>query len=231
MLIIVTIGGFAAPMVQQPAPKRLSNDSSKMILRNFDKEKIKAYTEQPEFSYQETPPEGRSLWSRFWRWFWDWFSRILENEVSGGLIKYGIIIALVGLVVFIIMKAMGLDLKIFTGKSKAIDVPYSESLENIHEINFRSEIEKAVAAGNYRLAVRLFYLHSLKVMNDNQMISWQPEKTNQTYVEEIADPDKRKQFGALTTRFEYIWYGEFFIDKESFAEVKSDFDRFNRRGA
>lgn len=230
MLITATVSGFTAPLLQKPARKQVGNDSSKVILRNFDAEKLKAYTEQSEFRYKETPPDQDSLWARFWHWFWNWFSGVLENKTSGTFIKYGIVTALAALVVFIIIKAMGLDLKVFAGKSKAVEVPYSESLENIHEINFRAEIEKAISAGNYRLAVRLFYLHSLKMMNDSQLINWQPDKTNQAYVGELTDPEKRKQFGELTTQFEYIWYGEFFIDKESFAEVKKDFDAFNRRG-
>lgn len=228
MLITATVSGFTAPLLQKPARKQVSNDSSKVILRNFDAEKMKTYTEQSEFRYKETPPDQDSLWARFWRWFWNWFSGVLENKTSGAFFKYGIITALAALVVFIIIKAMGLDLKVFAGKSKAVEVPYSESLENIHEINFRAEIEKAISSGNYRLAVRLFYLHALKMMNDGQLINWQPDKTNQAYVAELTDPEKRKQFEELTTQFEYIWYGEFFIDKESFAEVRKDFDTFNR---
>lgn len=230
IFIVASLAGFTAPVaIQKPDQKQLRNDSTKVTLRNFDAEKMKSYTGQSEFRYKETPPDQDSLWAKFWRWFWNWFSGVLEHKTSGTFIKYGIIIILAGLVVFIIIKAMGLDLKVLTGKSKAVEVPYSESLENIHEINFRAEIEKAISTGNYRLAVRLFYLHSLKMMNDSQLINWQPDKTNQTYVGELTDPEKRKQFGELTTQFEYIWYGEFFIDKESFAEVKKDFDAFNRR--
>lgn len=229
MLLLWTISGFTAPLVQKPAQKQLSMDSSKLILRNFDAEKIKIYTGQTEFSYKENPPDQDSLWARFWRWFWNWFTGVLENKTSGTFIKYGIIVALAALVIFVIIKAMGLDLKIFTGKSKMVEIPYSESLENIHEINFSGELDKAIAAGNYRLGVRLLYLHALKMMNDHQLINWQPEKTNQTYIEELTDLGKRKHFGELTTQFEYIWYGEFFINKESFAEVKKDFDTFNSR--
>lgn len=78
--------------------------------------------------------------------------------------------------------------------------------------------------------MRLFYLYSLKRLDESALISWLPEKTNQTYIAELADPEKRQQFSRLTTQFEYIWYGEFFIDKETFGYVKGDFDRFNGKG-
>ena len=61
------------------------------------------------------------------------------------------------------------------------------------------------------------------------MISWQREKTNQAYLMEITDVEKRKSFQTLTQQFEYIWYGEFIIDQERFNLVKKNFDVFNGR--
>lgn len=232
LLGTVTLIGFsaAAEIVRQPVVRpQLKNDSSKVVQRNFDAQKIKDYSNQTEFIYENKAPVDLSWWSRLWNWFWDLIYSALNNKVTGGLIKYVVIAILVGLVSFLVVKIIGLDLKIFTGKSKAVEVPYTETMDNIHEINFNEEIEKARSAGNFRLAVRLFYLHSLKVLNDKQLISWQPEKTNQTYVNELKDPGQQQQFSQLTRNFEYIWYGEFFIDQENFKALKQDFDQFNRR--
>lgn len=204
----------------------LKNDSTTLAVRNFDAQKIKDYRIQQEFHYDDAPLDTSWL-DRFWRWFWHLFDGILKNDYTAGFIKYMVIFVAAALVVFIVIKVIGLDLKIFAGKAKSVDVPYDGSLENIHEINFTEEIEEAVSNGNYRLAVRLFYLNSLKLMNDRQLISWQPEKTNHVYVNEITDPGRRQEFSALTRQFEYIWYGEFFIDKEYFNAVRVSFERFN----
>jgi hypothetical protein len=228
-LIFITLSGFSTGLSEREPVKSISlkNDTTAVSVRNFDLQKIKAYSSNKDFRYDDVAPLDSSWWDRFWRWFWNLFSNIFSSKTSGAFLKYAVIFTVVGLVVFAVIKLIGLDIKIFAGKSKAIDVPYNESLENIHEINFNEEIEKAVAKGNYRLAVRLLYLLSLKLLNDKELINWQPEKTNQTYISEIADPNRKREFSALTLQFEYIWYGEFFIDKDSFSTVKGSFERFN----
>lgn len=229
-VIFLSFTGFSAfSQIGSPVKKDvpLKNDSSTVALRNFDLQKIKDYSLQKEFHYDDQTPAGASLWDRFWSWFWDLFSATLENKYSGTLIKYLVIVVVAVLVIFAVIKLIGLDLNIFTGKSKAVEVPYDESLENIHEINFNEEIEKAVTSGNYRLAVRLLYLRSLKLLSDRALINWQPDKTNQAYVEELIDLERKQQFRVLTLQFEYIWYGDFPIDSTHFKGLKSSFERFN----
>lgn len=206
-------------------------DTAKVELRKIDKSKLNTYSKDADFIYDDAPAPQLSLWDRFWKWFWDMINQILRNKVSGGAIKYFVIIALVALVVFIVLKIVGADLKIFSRKSKVVEVPYNESDDNIHEINFSEEIEKAISSLNYRLAVRLLYLRALKNLSDKDLIHWLPEKTNQTYISEINDPEKKREFSKLTHQFEYVWYGEFFIDKENFNTIKDTFERFNLRSS
>lgn len=208
-------------------PLPIKNDSSAVRLRNFDLQQLKEYSTQKDFQYEEQLALNTSWWDRFWRWIWELINGTLENRYSGSFIKYLLIAIVVAMVIFVIFKLMGLDLKIFSGKSKAIDIPYDESMENIHEINFNEEIEKAIAKGNYRLAVRLLYLRSLKLLSDAELINWQPEKTNQAYIDELKDEERKKEFKLLTLQFDYIWYGDFPIEKESFKTLKMSFDRFN----
>ncbi|ATP58578.1 hypothetical protein CPT03_19965 [Pedobacter ginsengisoli] len=206
-------------------------DSTNVNLRKFDKSKLDTYSKKTDFIYDDAPAPNLSLWDRFWLWVWDLIGKTLNNKVTGGLVKYLAIVVLVGLVVFLVLKIIGADLKIFSRQSQKVEVPYTESDDNIHEINFNDQIEKAVATANYRLAVRLLYLRTLKKLSDRSLIHWLPEKTNQTYISEINDPDKKKEFSKLTHQFEYVWYGEFFIDKENFYIIKDTFERFNLPGA
>ena len=207
--------------------KLLRSDSSKIQLRNFDAQKLKTYSQQTDFKYDQPAPVDSGLWDRFWAWFWRKLSGVARINYSVNFFRYIIISAFIALIVFIVIKFTGVDFKLFMGKSKAIAIPYAESADNIHEIDFNTEIDQAIQNANYRLAVRLMYLLSLKKLNSRNLINWQPEKTNQTYIREITDPQQRAQFSLLTTQFEYIWYGDFFIDQENFKQVRNSYDQFN----
>ncbi|EDM37453.1 hypothetical protein PBAL39_09926 [Pedobacter sp. BAL39] len=239
LLIAVSHGSPVIAKITPPVvvsidtPERLKTDSGALQLRKMDAGHLRSYRNNPDFKYDEGIVQVDGLWERFWSWFWRLISNLFNKAINdststGTFIKYialGLLVLLIG---FLITRLAGLNLRIFSRKSKAVDVPYMELEDNIHEIDFNVELEKAVVAGNYRLAVRLFYLQSLKKLSDRNLIDWQPEKTNHAYVSELTDPERKVQFRQLTLQFEYVWYGEFFIEKESFAELRTAFEKFNR---
>lgn len=211
--------------VKRPAVVRL--DSTALHMRQFDAKQLKAYQSERAFNYDELAPASESLWERFWKWFWRLVESLFGNETSGRILKYIVLGAFVALVIFLLVKLAGIELFQFSKKSKALTVPYHEVQENIHEINFNEEIEKATQQGNYRLAIRLFYLLSLKQLTDRQLIHWLPEKTNQVYLEEIENENTKARFAVLTRQFEYVWYGDFQLSKEAFMPVRLSFEQFN----
>lgn len=211
--------------VKPPVVVRL--DSNLLRTRHFDAKQLKAYQNEKAFSYDELAPASESIWERFWKWFWRLVESLFGNETSGKVLKYIVIGAFVALVTFLIVKLAGIELFQFSKKSKALAVPYQEVQENIHEINFNEEIESATAKGNYRLAIRLLYLLSLKKLTDRQLIHWLPEKTNQAYLDEIENEPTKSGFAMLTRQFEYVWYGDFQLNKEAFLTVRLSFEQFN----
>lgn len=206
-------------------------DSSKIAVRKFSEEAISDYSKQQEFIYDDVAPKTISVWDRFWRWIWSLINELLSGKTSGSIIKYVLIGVVIALVVFLVIKLIGLDLKLFTRKSKSLDVPFSETLENIHEIDFDEQLNIALQNKNYRLVVRLLYLKTLKQLTDKNLIDWQPEKTNQAYVQELSRQSYHQQFVALTYQFEYIWYGEFYIDQPTFESIHQSFEDFNQQTA
>ncbi len=222
---------MAAKHAKIAAPKLvLRNDTTKVQLRAFDKTALKNYSTQPEFKY-EGAYKGESAWSLFWRWFWNMVGAILSRGKNASLfalfIQYLFILLGVGALIFLILRLAGVDaLNIFRRKPVAANIPYAESLENIHEIDFDADIEKAVAQHNYRFAVRLLYLKCLKQLSDAGQITWELNKTNSTYINELANLEQRIAFNLLTRQFEYIWYGEFIIDGQVFKKVNLLFHDF-----
>ncbi|TKC12315.1 DUF4129 domain-containing protein [Pedobacter polaris] len=212
-------------------PLILKIDSSKVSLRKFDEQSITDYSKQKEFMYDDVAPKSLSWWDRFWHWIWRIIGELLRGKTSGSIIKYLLIAIVIALIVFAVFKLIGLDYKLLSGKSKTLEVPFEESLENIHEIDFDEQLTAALQSGNYRLVVRLLYLKTLKQLTDKQLIDWQPEKTNQTYVLELANQTYQQDFTILTNQFEYIWYGEFHIDKDTFETIHQSFQQFNQKTA
>jgi hypothetical protein len=207
----------------------LLKDSSEVQLRKFDEELIAKYAKQQEFIYDDVPEPKANWWQRFWRWFWSLLDGVFDGNNYSPFLKFGLVALVIAGVTFLIIKILGLDLGILTGKSKKVVVPYEESLENIHEINFDDQLYQALAQKNYRLAVRLLYLRTLKNLTDKQLIYWQPEKTNQTYVAELENEQHQHAFRGLTNQFEYIWYGEFNIDENVFSGIDKSFQQFNQQ--
>jgi len=237
-IILVSIGIADASAVQKPITTKanvskkiiaLQKDSSVVELRKLNQDSIHLYSKQKEFIYDDVAPASSSWWDRFWRWFWNWVNELFSGGKTAPFVKYLVIVLAIAIIVFIVIKLIGVDFKLLTGKSKAISVPYEESLENIHEINFDDQIEKAMSSKNFRLVVRLLYLKTLKQLNDQNLINWQPEKTNQTYVAELQNQEFHEGFAKLTTQFEYIWYGEFYIDEKAFESIRASFQHFNQQ--
>jgi hypothetical protein len=248
LLVLLSIGLNTAiagnkPVKAHPKSKPLVvvYDSSKVDVRHFSEAALAKYRSQPDFQYQETTV-STNIWTRFWRWFWNWLRELLKVRTgkgapSTGIIKViliileyvAILLAIAG-IVYLILKMVGVDLPfLFRRKSRAVPVPYTESLENIHEINFDNAIEEAINKHNYRLAVRLLYLKCLKQLSDASLIKWQPEKTNSSYLNELKDVDQKAIFNSLTRRFEYVWYGEFPLDGQTFGRINLQFQEFKSK--
>ncbi len=204
---------------------RLTFDSSNISIRSFNDSSINAFKKDKQFQYDKIGEPVLSLWDRFWMWFWDWVDRILSTP--GGAITFKTILIILGVaaLVFFIWKLIGDKTKLFSGKG-AKGLPYDISDEDIHSISFEDAIKEAIANENYRLAVRLVYLHSLKLLSDKELIDWKPGKTNTTYLFELRDHRSFPSFNNLTQEFEFAWYGGEEVSKERYEEIDAAFNDF-----
>nr|WP_235998370.1 DUF4129 domain-containing protein [Hymenobacter sp. BT559] len=133
---------------------------------------------------------------------------------------------------FAVLKLLQVDLtKVFGRAPRALPLAYETGQENIHELNFADALAQAEAAGNLRLAVRLGYLQLLKQLTDRDFIAWQPDKTNQAYLRELAasQPTARPAFAELTRQFEYAWYGELPVSAALYQQVRESQRQFGQQ--
>jgi hypothetical protein len=101
--------------------------------------------------------------------------------------------------------------------------------QDIFNIDYDKDIQNAIGAANYRLAVRLLFLKLLKDLSVNDIIRYKQEKTNFVYLSELRSGPYYNDFFHLARNYEYIWYGKFEIGKEAFGAIKTDFENFDRK--
>lgn len=203
----------------------LRYDSSAVDARSATLEK---YRSDSDFYYDRDISINPTLWEQFKEWLWSLVQRFLPDDPETvstiwDWVFYSIIaVALV----FVVFRLFGMT---FTGAFRR-SVKNSMTVEllgeDIHEMDFERLIDEAAQQQHYRKAVRLLYLRTLKEMTDREYIRWSPDKTNREYVHELANSDMRKMFEHLTLLFEYIWYGDFPVDRTLFEQSRTLFNDF-----
>ena len=221
----------AVPVISKPKPQLLHIDSSKIIKRAFKKEELNQYRENPEFNYHTDITAKSTWWDRFWMWIWNILENLFgksSNQKQSAPVMGRLLLAVGAITLaYFIIKGLGLT-NIFLRKAEQVPLAHSEWNEDINQISFDDEIEKAIALHNFRFAVRLLYLRCLKQLNDAHLIQWEIEKTNATYLNELTNAEQKKQFGMLTLQFEYSWYGNFPVDSKSFQNIHALFNDFKK---
>ena len=82
---------------------------------------------------------------------------------------------------------------------------YSVEQDTIYGVDFAAAISAAMSRCDYREAVRLSYLHALRLLSDAGIVEWQLSKTPYQYTAEY--PDAR--FSRMTLQFVRVRYGGF----------------------
>jgi hypothetical protein len=114
------------------------------------------------------------------------------------------------------------DVRLFRKKAVSLSEQDTVLAEDIFSINYEQELEKAIADENYRLGVRLMYLHILRLFSERDIIHYKIERTNSDYLMQLYNTSYYKDFFRLTRNFEYVWYGKFDISSAAFELIRKD---------
>lgn len=138
------------------------------------------------------------------------------------------IVIIGGFVAFLIIFLSNSNVSLFRKKDRRIDDDSAvEETEDIFAINYQKEIDKAAAAGNYRVAIRLMFLRTLKNMAERNIIRYQPDRTNLDYLMQLSSTTYYNDFFRITRHYEYSWYGHFEVNQESYQLIKKEFENFD----
>jgi hypothetical protein len=206
-------------------------DNQNITSKNFDKNFKEKYKDTP-FIYEYKTP-AKNAWDRFWDWVGELFSSLFRfgaNGVAGsfvGIVFKIIMFTIIIFVIYLIAKAI-LNQEgqwVFGKNSSKKIIDYTDVEKNIHTTDFEKLIKNSLAANENRLAIRYYYLYLLKNMAHKELIVWDIEKTNSDYLYEIKKPATKSHFEYLSYLYNYIWYGEFDLDQESFEKAKTAFEK------
>ncbi|MBO6585865.1 MAG: DUF4129 domain-containing protein [Gracilimonas sp.] len=205
-------------------------DSSKVYVRTVEPSTLDSLTNEDVFAYNEEAENPETLWSRIQRWFIQLLQWIFSSPWASITVRV-IFFAIFGAILFALINHMlGGNLtssfsRKKTGQSLAMNIRESE----LSKTNYEEMLQAALAESRYRDAVRILYLKALQQLNENELISWKPDKTNHDYLRELGSHPAGNYFNKLTTYYEYVEYGDFNIEQAGYETVESVYQQFKNQ--
>ncbi len=222
-----------------PTPTDQSQESGQYVERKFDPERLERYRNDAKYQYKRDKPEPpqRKPKPREERRVsearpvhYDGPSADLSG--LGTVAKVIMWVVMIGIVAFVLLQLLQVNwrglAKKKSDKAKVVAENEIPIEEDVTKMEFEDLVQKAIDAGNFRVAVRLLYLRALKQLTEQSLINWHREKTNHDYIRELKDKNLRPGFSDVTLIFEYIWYGEFPVNKDDFNLARASFIRFEQ---
>ncbi|GAB4408855.1 MAG: hypothetical protein OHK0039_12170 [Bacteroidia bacterium] len=204
ILFLVAITLYAPKLSAQEAP----------VVRSFPAAELDSVRQLRSFRYGLQPlpedPEIPDLLSPFWLQFWEFF-------------MYFVIGTFAVVLIYLVLRN---TLLMPARRTREVLAVQDIDQADIRTLDFDTLIRQAVEAADYRLAVRLHYLHVLQRLSARHQIDWKPYKTNQDYLDELKDSSLHRDFRQLTRTYDYVWYGHFGVDADHYGRLAAAFGQF-----
>jgi hypothetical protein len=195
-------------------------------IRMFQDDILKEYENDPDFNYKNVPTETDDWITKIKNWINQQLVTLSSSKTYSTILDYlyyGLMIAALLLIIRGLIKA---DRRgILFGKVKTNELKIVESEEDIDKINFDELITMAIDSKQYKLAVRYLFLKSLKLLSERGLIELRNNKTNHQYLSELKNNQIADVFRTTTSRFEWIWYGDFPVNEEIVKSSQNDFEK------
>jgi hypothetical protein len=206
-----------------------SPDTIQIEKKAFAEDKLRELKNDPSLDYEQLPTVAETLWDRILRWLSQFFNSFFDAAYDTNWGRVLLYAGLVALIIFLVMMLLKVNaFKMFYGRSGA-SAKFDALEENIHEMDFEKLIQESIDQQNFRKAIRLVFLYSLKLLSDRQLILWELGKTNHDYVGELERTELKKGLNELSFYFDYAWYGNFQVNQETFNKVQLMFQDFKSK--
>ena len=135
-------------------------------------------------------------------------------------------IVAIGLFAYLVYRLFLSNSSFFSRNRKNVSADIQITTEDANDPE--AVLRNAIRIGNYRLAVRYLYLRALLRLSERKFIEINANKTNYEYVNEVRKHKFANEFASLTLQYEYVWYGEYPVDKRLFEQIQEGFTQFNK---
>lgn len=173
-----------------------------------------------ETNYTEDPTEEREIPRSV-----AWSPALLK------ILGYVAILLLIGAIIYYLAKnAMQREpaLQKTAGDSLLYANPH---IDEINEDDIERLLREALERGDFRAAIRLYYIRLLKSLHSSGYITWKKDKTNRDYATELSAVPFTRDFRKLMVAYEIIWYGERTPSAEEFKKLQGNFSELQNQAA
>ena len=186
------------------------------VIRRYKKDKDFAYAN--DASYWAKEPENKNHDKNFLDHFWAFITSNGVRIFVYLLIAFVLLFALYRIVV---------DNKLYLFYSPSKKLIAGETTEaELQNENIDENIEQAMHAKDYRLAVRWMHLKALRLLNEKELIRFHAQGTNQEYLSQLSNHKEARNFQYLTHVYDYAWYGGFLLTQQQAETTQQNFNRF-----
>jgi hypothetical protein len=199
---------------KEAAPK----DTFRIEVLSFDSAVYRKLKAQKKFNYYRSTNETNLLqkWKDdIYRWLRKHLKMKLTDKQFDRIMLFVLMLVLVSSVVFLYFYKPSLFY--FNRKQKWKHFLEEENIEG-HDFDYL--IRQALEKGEYAEAIRLNYLKVLKLLNERELISFNPYKTVNEYVYELKRIDLKSDFKNLSRQFVYYRYGKRKASMEAFERFR-----------
>lgn len=220
--LFLWLPALASAQVDAALPDSLGIDSSSVRALDLDPGIHEELASSEAYDYKIEAQDPETFWQRFKRWLIELIRSITAVPWVKTALKIFFYIVFGLVFIALIYQVLGGEIQsAFIGKNSNKDLSVSRGIEDIQSADLQKELDQAISAGNYALAVRYLYLMAIRDLDQKNLLDWKKDKTNHDYLRELSGTATYAPFDRLTYYYDYIEYGEFPVGKESFERVQS----------
>ena len=144
--------------------------------------------------------------------------------------SYNRILMVVGIILMVVIVAFIL-FRIFSKRNPDADTKVFVNIDEeqnpveIPKTELEKALEQALNDGNYRAAIRIYFIFIIKDLSEKNWIKWKKDKTNMVYLYEMSNREEYNHFNSSVILYEVVWFGKESLTREEYNRVEPVFQK------